>query len=296
MLFITGITGHTGRRFFETLERERYPNKLRCLVRPGSDVQFLRQSALDVELVVGDSGDTASLSKAMMGSDTVLHIAGILHSPSVIDAAINAGLSWAVLVHTTGRYSRYKSASSEYIAIEDSILARRSEIGITVLRPTMIYGSSMDRNMYKLIDYLYRNRFFPMFGKGTNLMQPVHARDLGGAYYAVLQERERTFNKEYNLPGKFALAYFDLVCTVSDALGRKTFVIKLPLWFSLAAAKLYNAVTPKALISAEQVLRMQENKAFDYKEATKDFGYSPIKFEEGIQEEVQEYLKRNVQR
>jgi hypothetical protein len=33
---------------------------------------------------------------------------------------------------------------------------------------------------------------------------------------------------------------------------------------------------------------MQEDKAFGYEEAKRDFGYDPIGFEDGIREEVQE--------
>ena len=35
-------------------------------------------------------------------------------------------------------------------------------------------------------------------------------------------------------------------------------------------------------IKAEQVLRLNENKDFSYAEAQKDFGFSPLSFEEGI--------------
>ena len=35
-------------------------------------------------------------------------------------------------------------------------------------------------------------------------------------------------------------------------------------------------------IKAEQVLRLNENKDFSYAEAQKDFGLSPLSFEEGI--------------
>jgi nucleoside-diphosphate-sugar epimerase len=207
-----------------------------------------------------------------------------------VDAAVRNRVEWVILVHTTGRYSKYKSASAEYIQIEDDILRMRDRIGITVLRPTMIYGSSRDRNMYRLVDYLYRHRFFPMFGSGENLMQPVHARDLGNAYYDVISNESSTLNKEYNLPGKQALPYIDLVRTVSQALGRKTVILRIPLWVSVAAAKVYNALDRNAIISVEQVLRMQEDKAFDYGDAARDFGYSPIAFEEGILDEVSEYL------
>ena len=44
-------------------------------------------------------------------------------------------------------------------------------------------------------------------------------------------------------------------------------------------------------IRAEQVLRLNENKDFDYTNATKDFGYNPISFSEGIRLELLEMRK-----
>lgn len=292
MLLVTGITGHTGRFFLDKLVKEKYQGKIRCIVRENSNTEALDHSGLNIEKVYGSLEDKAFLESSMTGIETVVHIASILHSNHVIEAAITNHVSWTILVHTTGRYSKYKSASEEYIKIEDGILEKRNQIGITILRPTMIYGSSRDRNMYKLVDYLYRHTWFPMFGSGENLMQPVHAKDLGAAYYDVLKNREKTYNKEYNLSGKAPIKYMDLVRCVSETLGRKNRIVKVPLWISIAAAKVYNAVDKKALISVEQVLRMQEDKAFDYTEAGKDFGYDPVSFGEGIKGEVEEYLNR----
>ncbi|WP_268807445.1 hypothetical protein [Tepidibacillus decaturensis] len=36
---------------------------------------------------------------------------------------------------------------------------------------------------------------------------------------------------------------------------------------------------------------MQEDKDFNYDEAAKDFGYTPLSFQEGIKGEVEEYLR-----
>ena len=290
MLFVTGITGHTGRWFLQKLIEERYPGPLRVLTRQESDTSLLEKSGLNHEIVRGSLEDKAFLEKAMDGIETILHVSSILFSENVMEAALKKGAQWAILVHTTGRYSKYKSASEEYIRIEEGILKNRDRMGITILRPTMIYGSSRDRNMYKLVDYLYRHTFFPLFGDGKNLMQPVHARDLGHAYYSVLKNREKTFNREYNLPGKTPLPYRNLVECVSRELGRKNIIVKVPLSLSVLGARIYNALTKKAVISVEQVLRMQEDKAFDYQDAARDFGYDPLSFEEGIREEVREYL------
>lgn len=290
MLLVTGIAGHTGRWLLDKLIKENYQGEIRCLVRESSNTKFIDDSRLNIEKVYGSLDDRGFLESSMQGVETIIHIAHIALSKNIINAAIKNNVKWAILVHTTGRYSKYKSASEEYIKIEDEILEKRGEIGITVLRPTMIYGSSGDRNMYKLVNFLYKHKFFPTFGDGNNLMQPVHAKDLGYAYYNVLTNRDKTFDKEYNLSGKEPIKYIDLIRSVSQALERKNIIVKVPLNLSILAAKVYNAIDKKAIISVEQVLRMQENKDFSHVEATKDFGYAPMSFEEGIRGEVAEYI------
>lgn len=294
MLFVTGITGHTGTWFVNRLVQEKYQGKIRCLVRKDSNTKFLQNSGLNIEFVTGDLGDIDFLVKSMEGVDTVLHIASIMYSENVIKAAITNEVDWAICVHTTGRFSKYKSASAEYIQIEDGILGQRNRISITVARPTMIYGSSRDANMWRLIKYLNGHKFFPMFGDGRNLMQPVHARDLGYAYYDILNHPDITKNKEYDLSGKEPIEYIQLVKTVSKQLGSKNIMVKIPFKISVWAAQVYNLIFPKkAIISVEQVLRLQEDKAFSYHLAQEDFGYSPIDFNSGIKEEINE-LKRSI--
>jgi hypothetical protein len=55
----------------------------------------------------------------MKGSKTVLHIASIKLSTNDIKAGAEIGIDWFICVHTTGRYSKFKSDGAEYIEIED---------------------------------------------------------------------------------------------------------------------------------------------------------------------------------
>src|ERR1017187_2669459 len=290
MLLVTGIAGHSGRFFAARLAHESYAGAMRCVLRPASKAGFLEKTTLDYSIVAGDLTNPEFLDGIMQGVDTVLHIADIRRSEKIVAAAIRNHVRWAILVHTTGRYSKYKSAAEEYIKIEEDILKLRDQIAVTVLRPTMIYGSSRDRNMYKLVDYLYRHKFFPLFGSGKNLMQPVLAQDLANAYYAVLMKREITSNREYDLSGKEPISYLELVRTVSRELGRKNVIVPIPMWLSLLGAKAYNAVSRKPQINVEQVMRMNEDKVFSHEAAFRDFGYSPASFQDGIRWEVAEYL------
>jgi nucleoside-diphosphate-sugar epimerase len=292
MMLVTGISGHSGRLFAERLAGAKYTGAIRCAMRATSDAGFLARTGLNYSIAIGDITESVFLDEVMRGVDTVLHIANTRFSEKIIDAAIRNNVRWAILVHTTGRYSKFKSASEDYIRIEDGILALRDKIAVTILRPTMIYGSSRDQNMFKLVDYLYRHKFVPIFGNGKNLMQPVLAQDLADAYFDVLSHREITMNREYNLSGKEPISYIDLVRTVSRALGKNNVMVPVPMWLSLVGARAYNAVSSKALISVEQVLRMNEDKVFSHEAASRDFGYSPKSFDEGIRGEVDEYLQR----
>lgn len=292
-IMMTGATGHSGKWFIERLKKENFQGSLICLVREGRDIRYIENSGLDYQIIWGDASDESSLLKAMQDVDIVLHIAHISISPLITQIARKQKISWVILVHTTGRYSKYKSASSQYVQIEDEILKERDiypELDITIIRPTMIYGSQRDANMHRLVAYLDKHKFYPIFGEGQNLMQPVHARDLGNAYYDIILNAEKTKNKEYNLAGKEPLEYKDLINITSRCLGRKNTLIPIPIKLSILAAKTYNKIFgKKALITVEQVLRMQEDKAFSYEEAKQDFGYAPMGFEEGIAEEVMEY-------
>lgn len=295
MLYVTGITGHSGKWFLKRLSDEGYQDIIRCAMRKSQSeapekYMIFENCGLNIEFAIGDLDDEKFLLDSLQGVDTIVHIASISLSPKLIDAAISNNVTWAILVHTTGRYSKYKSASEGYIKIEDDILARRDSIAITVLRPTMIYGSSGDRNMYRLVGYLSRHKLFPLFGDGSNLMQPVHARDLGNAYYDVLMHPEMTKNKEYNLSGKQPITYLHIIETIRDYLNSNVTIVKIPISLSIFAAKIYNILFKNAIITVEQVMRMQEDKAFSYEDASRDFGYDPLCLEEGIKIEVEEYL------
>lgn len=312
MLYITGITGHSGRWFFERLKKEKYSGKIRCSMQQSIEAcpekyALFKDCNLDIEFAVGNLEDENFLNSFLShpGRDsnhpndtndanqphTLVHIVGIQQSEKLMEMAIAKSIDWAILVHTTGRFSKFKSASSDYIRIEDEILKKRNQIAVTVLRPTMIYGSSRDKNMYRLVNYLDKFPVFPLFGDGSNLMQPVHAKDLGNAYYDVLIRPDITKNQEYDLSGKEPVTYKHIIQIISKYLNRKVKILPVPFGLSLSAAKAYNAVLGKhAIISVEQVLRMKEDKAFSHEKATKDFGYNPYSFDEGIKGEVEEFM------
>lgn len=293
-ILITGANGHSGKIFLNNIEnnKKNIYEEIHVVVRNSSLDDFIERSPLNIIKHVGDIKDSDFVENITKDIDVILHIAGIQMSELIFYKAIENNINWIISIHTTGRYSKFKSASAEYIDIEDKLLKLRDKINITILRPTMIYGSSRDRNMNKLIKFIDRFPIYPIFGNGNNLMQPVNAKDLAIAYQQVIENSEITINENYNLSGKYPIKYKNLISTVSQHLNKKTVLVKLPIIFSRFFVRICRKLVPKFPLNEEQVLRMKEDKDFTHLKATKDFGYNPMSFEEGIVEEIKEYKRK----
>lgn len=292
MLLVTGITGHTGRYFLKELINNNYKGKIRCVVRETSNIEILRNSNLDIEIETGDLNDKSFINKVMNGVRTVFHIYNIHHSLDIIETAIDNNVKRAILVHTTGIYSKYKSASAEYIRIEKEVIKKaKDNIALTILRPTMIYGDMCDHNMSKFIKMIDIMKIYPLIDGGKGLIQPVNARDLGKAYYDVLINPEITANKQYDLSGDKPITVKEALTIISHELNKNTIFISVPMKLSVFAAYVLKILTLGKFDIVEKVLRMGEDRAYSHDLAKKDFTYCPMTFDEGIRTEISEFKR-----
>jgi nucleoside-diphosphate-sugar epimerase len=294
MLLVTGITGHSGRYFLQELISNDYQGSIRCVVREGSNTTMIDNSGLNIEKVYGDLDDQVFMNKVMTGVDTVVHIASIFYSVTLMKAAVNSNVRRAILVHTTGIYSKYKSASEEYKEIEQTIneiiVTNNSTIGLVYLRPTMIYGYVNDKNMIVFIKMVDKLRIFPIINQGENLLQPVNGRDLGKAYYQVLSKKD-IMNGNYILSGKEPVKMKELFELISQVIGKKTTFLSVPLLLGVILAKILKIISIGKIDYIEKVQRMAEDRNFSHKAAVEDFGYNPMTLNEGLKIEIKEYLK-----
>ncbi len=279
-VLLTGATGLLGGAILDVLLAE--GDAVRCLVREGS-AGVSRLDAGRVEVVRGDAGSAEDLRRALLGADAFLHVAGIEHAPSVVEAARRANVPRLVVVGSTSAHSAYAFRSAPKRRMEEVV--RGSGLAWTISRPAMIYGSERDKNMHRLLRFLDRSPVFPMFGPGTNLWQPVFHEDCAKGVYESLV-RPAAVGQSYDLPGAKPLPSPDPVKTAAGALGKKPRIVRLPLEPVHRALNLAEALRLPLPVKSEQVLRLREDKAYPYDGAKEDLGYAPRPFEEGIALEV----------
>jgi nucleoside-diphosphate-sugar epimerase len=279
-VLVTGGTGLLGGALIKELKAGGH--EVRCMARESS--AGIRRLDLErIELVRGDAGSGEDLYGALSGVEAMVHVAGIEYAPQVVEAARRTGVGRLVVVGSTSVHSNYGFRSGPKLKMEK--LVRDSGLEYTIVRPTMIYGSELDKNMHRLLRFLDRSPVFPIFGSGENLWQPVYHEDCARATYEALV-RPQAVGQSYDLPGAEPMTYTELVKTAAGALGKKPRVVRLPLEpvrRFLTAAERVRLPLP---IKSEQVLRLREDKAYPYEKARRELGYTPRPFREGIALEV----------
>ncbi len=245
---VTGATGLLGSHIAEQL-RER-GERVRALVRPASDVTFLKQ--LGVELAFGDLNDPASLPGMVGGVDVVYHCAArvgdwgpwrvfqreiIDATANLLDACRTAGVGRVLHVSSITVYGhphlRDDSCFTEDEPLGQNLrlwdyycqakvraeeLCRQYPGDLTIVRPSWIYGPRDRTTLPRILKALDAGRV-AVIGRGDNLLNIVYAGDVaGGAILAANHPRAK--GQAYNLSSEGEITQSDFLELLADALGR----------------------------------------------------------------------------
>ena len=299
ILAITGITGKSGRAFAYYLEknqekiRSMFGGGIRLLLHEERERDSEILSCFDIQRMYGDLEDERFLSEAFLGVDTIVHIAGIHWSREIVHAAANNFVRRLICVHTTGIYSKYKEAGEEYRNIDDFVymMSKSKNIILTILRPTMIYGTLSDRNISSFIKMVDKFPVMPVVNNAMYELQPVHFADLGKAYYDVLVSEKITGGHDYILSGGEEIMLRDILTEIGAYLSKRMRFVSVPFPIAYAGAWFVWLVSIGKIDFREKVQRLCEPRVYPHEEATRDFGYAPRTFRSAIGDEVREYLK-----
>lgn len=301
-LAVTGITGKSGICFFrEVLKHESdFLTKWNSIhfstrnLKKGQNIENrAKNSNIKFRMFVGDTFDGQFVKRLCAGCDTLFHIAGIHSSRIVVRSAAQIGVKRMIFVHTSGIYSRYKYAGEEYRETDDICykVCEENGIGLTILRPTMIYGNLKDKNVSTFIKMVDRLPLMPTVNGAHYELQPVWCRDLGTGYFQCLMN-ESTVGHDYDLSGGEPIELKQMFEEIARQLGIRRKYFSCPYPAAYAGAWLIYLLTLNRIDCREKVQRLVEPRAYSHEDATKDFGYSPANFKDGVRDEIRMYKKQ----
>jgi len=281
---VTGASGFLGGHVVPLLLEGGW--QVSALARTDQAAQVV--TTLGAEPLHGDLDRPESVIEAFgsSGSTVLVNLAslGFGHASSIVSAAEQAGLQRAVFISTTGIFTSL-NAESKAVRIDAERQIQKSVLSWTLIRPTMIYGTDRDRNMWRLLQLLRRVPIVPAPGGGRHLQQPVHVADLADAIVSAI-DVTAAVGRAYDVAGPEAISFRRVVKEAGLALGRRAAVLPVPAAPLLAVLRRLEAAGRRGPLKAEQVERMLEDKVFDIGSARRDLGYRPRSFQEGIAAEA----------
>jgi nucleoside-diphosphate-sugar epimerase len=231
-----------------------------------------------VKVVQADCTDPTSMNPLIAECDIMVHVAGIRLGHALAKTNIGA-IRRLVVVSSAGVYSRSRAAAVDYLAGEAALLAVRPEI--TIVRPTMVYGSERDRNVHHVIALADRIRMLPLIGGGSAWLQPIHYEDLARAVANLaLSEGSGVVNAA----GAERISISAAAYAILLGLGLRPRLLELPATPFLVAGRVVDRVFGTRF--RERVERLREDRSADISPFVGLTGVSPRSFDVGVRDEI----------
>jgi len=289
MILVTGGTGFVGSHLIKRMRQENLP--VRAVVRNPAKATGLLD--LGVEVVPGDVSDKASLEKAVQGVERVVHLVGIIQEApgatfqsvhvdgtrNLVEEARKAGVRHFLFQSALGTRA---NAESKYHRTkwEAEELVRGSGIPSTVLRPSLIYGPG-DQFTIRLSDMIRLSPVLPIIGSGSSKVQPIFINDVVACIVKAVTS-EAYLNELYELGGPEQLTYEEVTRAIAAVLGVSRPALHLPLLLMRPLARVMEIVLPKAPITLDQLIMLQEDTVCSMKDIRDAFGIEPVPFQQGL--------------
>ncbi len=260
MILVTGATGYVGQHLLARLVA--HGDIVRPLVRDAAAAARVR--GVNVEPVIGDVTDPASLAGRLDGVDTVIHLVAIIvekgkatfedtnaqGSRNVVAEAKRAGVKRFLHIGANGARddAAYPYLRSKWLG-EQAVI--KSGIPYAVLNPSLIFGSG-DVFFNTLATLVRLNPIVPVVGSGTSKFQPIWVEDVCTCLLKCLDD-ETYLNKTYDIGGPEQLTYDEMIAIIMRVLGKRRPTIHVPIALMKPAAAVMAAILPQPPVTPGQL-------------------------------------------
>lgn len=272
---VAGGTGMIGRVLMPKLVQKAGVRNILCIVRATSDIRQLQ--GLGVETRTCDANEPDSCLVKIEPETTYLGIVtGSTNFSDTLEALRHSKISRAIFISNT---------QQDAGLADNEERIRRSGIPYLIMRPSMIYGSTPEKNsIQQLVRLVARWLVIPIPVTSDSLLQPVFADDLSRALLAAL-DNPQVANKEFTIAGPAPIQIREIIDTVADILGKRVALVNIP---AKAATPIIRCLQhiPRFPLTALQLLHLRENRIFDIAPAAEELGYNPRSFADGVWLEI----------
>lgn len=258
-VLVTGGTGFIGSHLVAALTDQGV--KPRVLVRPTSDTAPL--TALGVECLVGGLDDPESLTRAVNGVETVIHLAAITRARSekeyfsvnadgtrnLVNALRTAQPRPRRLIYVSSMAAAGPSVDGIPVDVQDvprpitsygrsklagetACLTIAHEMEVVILRPPAVYGPG-DRDLFRCFQMATCGILLVPTGP-ARWIQFIHVHDLVNALLCAVTAEQAS--GVYHVAEAQSYAWGQITDWLAQAVGRRVRTVRVPPWGIRAAA------------------------------------------------------------
>ncbi|MGE0734570.1 MAG: SDR family oxidoreductase [Alphaproteobacteria bacterium] len=277
-----GATSKTGRYVAAALVARGHR-----VIAIGRSAERLRNVDARAEKIVADLDKPETIAPAIGDAVCVVTLAHARFVPALL-AALPRGVRRMIATGSIRKYTALPDPAADAVrageaAFETARLA--GKFAGVMLHPSMIYGAPDERNVNRVLAALRRwpralPLPVPLPAGGRHRLQPVFVDDVVAAFVAAV-ERDDAAGAPIELVGPQPITYAAFVRACARAVGRKIFVLPMPLGIIALAGKLTGT------FGRAELRRALEDKVFSPAPMLARLGVAPRSFEQGLREKLE---------
>lgn len=292
-VYITGAAGFVGRNLIPVLLKN--DNEIIAFVKNESEKKAIAD--FNVKTVVADLSNPGKWQNVFFKNSIIVHLASEISSKTAEAFTKNNVTATQNLINAAKKSKvkkiiHFSSAAVTSIRLDDYARTKKiqeetvikSKIPYLVLRPSMMYGPTDDKNIGWLINMTKKLPIIPLPGGGNFGRQPVFIQDICLIVSKLINTKAG--NKIYEIHGYEYITLRQMISSIKQQLKMKKVMLPVPVVFLKTAVFVQGILLKNPKFTTDQIDSLTSGEKFHGDDWARLFDIIPTKFSHGLRKMI----------